>query len=118
MKNIAIVGYGRIGQAIKHYLSQEGYVVTAYDITSQPGVIQIDENANVEQFEDMLVAHDAVVCATPYYMNLTIAEAARNVEVAYFDLTEDVDIADQIDTWATENGDWIAVPQCGLARCC
>lgn len=115
MKNIAIIGYGRIGQAIDYYLRKEGYAVSAYDITPQPGVVQIDEDASVEEFEKILAAHDAVVCATPYYMNLTIADAAKNMGVAYFDLTEDVSIADQIDTWALENGDWIAVPQCGLA---
>lgn len=115
MKDIAIIGYGRIGQAIKHYLEQQGYNVTAYDVVRQPGALQIEEDTSVKQFENILIAYDAVVCATPYYMNLTIAEAAKNMCVAYFDLTEDVSIADQIDTWALDNGDWIAVPQCGLA---
>ena len=56
----------------------------------------------------------AVVSALPYYLNITVAEAARAAGVHYFDLTEDVATTRRAREIAA-GGPSAFVPQCGLA---
>ncbi len=121
-KKIAIIGHGRIGQTIKKYLEDRGHEVSAFDAKSQPGVTLIPDDADYTDFKKLLERYDGVVAATPYHMNLRIAEAAISTGTAYFDLTEDVQVADSIresarlgpSSSAKNNFVWVA-PQCGLA---
>jgi saccharopine dehydrogenase-like NADP-dependent oxidoreductase len=118
--NIALIGYGRIGQAIKTYLTNAGYIVDAYDIKPSKDVITLDPNAMaVEDFKKILKRYDGVITATPYHLNTTIAEAAIDTGTAYFDLTEDISAAKAIRLMAAnvrydDRLTWV-MPQCGLA---
>ncbi len=116
-KKIAIMGYGRIGQTIKMFLSQQGYTVDAFDIKPHGDAKPLDPNdASSAYFKTILEPYDAVVTATPYQLNVAIAEAAIATGTAYFDLTEDIEVADKIREAAITHGgySWI-MSQCGLA---
>jgi saccharopine dehydrogenase-like NADP-dependent oxidoreductase len=63
-----------------------------------------------------LFAHpaDAVISSLPYYCNATVAQAARDAGVHYFDLTEDVEVTREVRRIAL-GARQAFVPQCGLA---
>lgn len=126
---IALMGHGRIGQAIKTYLREQGYSVVAFDTRSQPDVTTLSPtDQSPAYFKSIIENYDAVITATPYHLNLAIAQAAIESGTAYFDLTEDIEVAEKIRNMAffeaKENFDltedqghgmlWVS-PQCGLA---
>jgi saccharopine dehydrogenase-like NADP-dependent oxidoreductase len=57
---------------------------------------------------------DAVLSACPYFLNVPIAEIARELGVHYFDLTEDVTTALRVRELAV-GANSVFIPQCGLA---
>lgn len=57
---------------------------------------------------------DAILSATPYYLNKTVAQACARSGKSYFDLTEDVDTANFVRGLAAESRSTF-MPQCGLA---
>ncbi len=63
-----------------------------------------------------LSAHpvDAIISSLPYFCNPTVATLALKHGCHYFDLTEDVEVTDQIRTMA-EGAAHAFMPQCGLA---
>ena len=69
--------------------------------------------SNLEFIKEELKNHDAVVSALPYYLNKDIAQIAHDLEVHYFDLTEDVPTTHFIQSLSTSKK--ILAPQCGLA---
>ncbi|TFG98659.1 saccharopine dehydrogenase [Candidatus Thorarchaeota archaeon] len=119
---IALLGHGRIGQAIKTYLQHEGYEVGAFDIRHQEGVEALDPvDQSPAYFKAVIAPYDGVICATPYHLNLPIARAAIETGKAYFDLTEDISVAAHIREMAKVESSkpghglvWVT-PQCGLA---
>lgn len=126
MKNLALIGYGRIGQAIKYYLEKNLYTVDAYDIHPHPDcTVFLGQQMDSSVYQYHLQRYDGVICATPYHMNETVAAAAINLGIAYFDLTEDVRIANDINKMVTMKQKYsvaqatIGIPsvstQCGLA---
>jgi saccharopine dehydrogenase-like NADP-dependent oxidoreductase len=113
MEHIALFGYGLIGQTVYDYLTDLGYDVDIYDPNvTVPHVNQTDVTANPKILEKLVSAYDGVIAATPYAVNLRIAQAAALVGTAYFDLTEDIGITDAI---RLLSNDAIMMPQCGLA---
>lgn len=116
-KRIAVMGYGRIGKTIELFLSQQGYIVDAFDVNPHGTAKQLDPNdVSSTYFKTILEPYDAVVTATPYQLNVAIAEAAIVAGTAYFDLTEDIKVADEIrDLASTYVGSSWVMPQCGLA---
>lgn len=112
LPSVGIVGYGRIGRAIKHYLEKEGYSAVAYDVAAQPGCQQ-----KPSTYDELVQSHQAIVAATPYKENIEIAGACYRNNVAYFDLTEDVHVSTAIQRMTSLDGSkksWM-MPQCGLA---
>jgi saccharopine dehydrogenase-like NADP-dependent oxidoreductase len=69
-----------------------------------------DRNALREAMKDA----DAVLSACPYFLNVPIAEIARELGVHYFDLTEDVTTALRVRELAV-GANSVFIPQCGLA---
>jgi len=57
----------------------------------------------------------AVLSASPYFLNKAVAEACAEAKVAYFDLTEDVDTTQHVRALAARGGATTFMPQCGLA---
>jgi saccharopine dehydrogenase-like NADP-dependent oxidoreductase len=117
MKNIAVIGLGKVGSLVATLLS-ESFTVTAVDQhVSNNNVLfkTIEGNVHDTAFlESFLSTQDAVVSCLPYNLNLPIARAAYRAGLHYFDLTEDVATTDAIRKMAcTSKG--VMVPQCGLA---
>jgi len=129
MQDILVLGAGKIGVLISGLLAESGdYRVQLCD--SQPGaaadVASAHDNKNIIPFEfdasdkETLSEHVrehkpvAVVSSLPYFCNVTVAEVAREEDLHYFDLTEDVAVTETVRTLA-EGSKRVFAPQCGLA---
>jgi saccharopine dehydrogenase-like NADP-dependent oxidoreductase len=129
MRNVLVLGGGTIGSLISCLLSQSGdYVVHLGDSDKEAleslrkglahpnlHVTFLDALKRVELAD--FARHnalDAVVSALPYYCNTTVSEVAREFDLHYFDLTEDVDVARSIHR-LSKDAPSAFVPQCGLA---
>jgi Saccharopine dehydrogenase and related proteins len=123
MTRLALLGAGKIGDAIIHLLSHCGdYELTVADndpvrLALIPGgrarkqMLDIgDENA----IGDLLKGQDIVLSACPYYLTPAIARAALSGGTHYLDLTEDVE-STRIVQRLSEGADHAFIPQCGLA---
>jgi saccharopine dehydrogenase-like NADP-dependent oxidoreductase len=123
MKNVMLVGGGKIGVAIAQFLSETGdYQVTVFD-RDAASLARMPKN-NVElrkvaidnprALADEIKGHAIVLSATPYHLTTTIAEAAKRAGAHYLDLTEDVESTRTIKKLA-EGASTAFIPQCGLA---
>ncbi|WP_046370733.1 saccharopine dehydrogenase family protein [Flavihumibacter petaseus] len=117
MKNVAVIGLGKVGSLVGTLLS-DLFTVTGFDrqqpadklpFTVKTGSVQ-DESA----LRELLSAQDAVVSCLPYNLNLPVARIAHEVGIHYFDLTEDVPTTTAIRKMA-ETSKGVMAPQCGLA---
>lgn len=117
MKNIAVVGLGKVGSLVATLLS-ENFTVTGIDQRKpadvMPFYIATGSVTDAAFIKQTLTGKDAVVSCLPYSLNLPIAQAAFELGIHYFDLTEDVPTTAAIREMAkTSKG--AMVPQCGLA---
>ncbi len=121
IKQIVILGLGRIGATIAHNLSNcADYQVTGADINK--AVVdkyqgdfktQLIEDNN---FDDILKGQHAVVSALSFNENPAVAQAALRQGCSYFDLTEDIECTNHIKDIASKaKSGQIFMPQCGLA---
>ena len=129
MHRVLILGAGKIGALISGLLASSGaYQDQLADVDGAvaeavvrahgaPGLSAHALNAKQRSALDRhLTEHpvDAVISSLPFYCNVTVAEAARNAGVHYFDLTEDVEVTRAVRAIAT-GASQAFVPQCGLA---
>ena len=106
MKNkVAIIGKGNIGWAIKELL-KDTYEIKQGDITEGFGA------RDINQVREFLKDVDAVISAGPFAINKNIGTVAAELNIGYFDLTEDVETTDFIRGIKSKN---VMMPQCGLA---
>ena len=120
---LVLLGAGKIGAAIVELLASSGdYQVTVadkdralLDAVARRGVRceQIDL-ADGAALRRLLSGSQAVVSALPFYLNTTVAGAARDTGLHYFDLTEDVATTRAAREIAVSAASAF-VPQCGLA---
>lgn len=123
MKNVMLVGGGKIGIAITEFLSATGdYRVTVVD-RDQASLARMPQTnvtllrreiANVRDLVDDVKGKDIVLSATPYVLTSMVAEAAKLGGAHYLDLTEDVESTRAIKRLAA-GADTAFIPQCGLA---
>lgn len=124
MRDIAIVGAGKIGSMIADLLSHSGdYQVTVID-QSPEALERLETTAKVARkaldvtdgraLEAALRGQYAVLSAAPYHLTPAIAPAARAAGVNYLDLSEDVANTRLIKQLA-EGAPQAFIPQCGLA---
>src|SRR6478735_246724 len=129
MPRVLVLGAGKIGSLVACLLSQQGsYEVHLGDVTLDapkhlvedlglsrvtPAVLDVREGEAVASY---LSAHpvDAIISSLPYFCNQTVATLALKHGCHYFDLTEDVEVTNQIRTMA-EGATHAFMPQCGLA---
>jgi saccharopine dehydrogenase-like NADP-dependent oxidoreductase len=102
---VAIIGKGNIGWAIKELLKND-YEVKQGDITEGLDARDID------QVRAFLKDVDAVISAGPFAINKNIGAVAAELNIGYFDLTEDVETTEFIRGIKSNN---VMMPQCGLA---
>jgi saccharopine dehydrogenase-like NADP-dependent oxidoreductase len=124
MKNIVIVGAGKIGSMIAELLVGSGdYAVTVVDRSQQQldrletGVAVTKVAADIMvagTLQKILTGKFAVLSAAPYHATRTIAEAAKAAGAHYLDLTEDVASTRAVKQLAAGSRTAF-IPQCGLA---
>lgn len=124
MKNILLVGGGKIGAKITHLLANSGdYRVTVAD-RSADALSKVATHPDVESLEldvkdeaalrDALSGKFAVLSAVPFSVTRHVADGAVAAKVHYFDLTEDVETTNHVKALA-ESAQSVLMPQCGLA---
>lgn len=124
MKNILVMGAGKIGEIIATNLAATGdYHVTIGDNNElalarmpkhQHIATHMIDAANETALLDALTGKYAVLSALPYTMTRFLAPAAKKSNVHYFDLTEDVSVTKNVQELA-KDADCAFIPQCGLA---
>ncbi|CUQ67661.1 saccharopine dehydrogenase family protein [Candidatus Nitrospira inopinata] len=129
MKHVLVLGAGKIGSLIACLLSQRGdYDVHLGDVTIEPAE-RLVKNLGLERVTPCLLdvrhpdavsaylsAHpfEAVLSCLPYFCNPTVAGLALTHGLHYFDLTEDVEVTNQIKVLSA-GAARAFMPQCGLA---
>lgn len=114
---VAVLGLGNVGHLAAELLQDASFDVTGFDERPVPQAA-----FDVKQFDAQdgwllrreLSSVEAVLSCLPYNLNRDVAEAAHEVGVHYFDLTEDVETTKlTMDLAQTSSG--VMAPQCGLA---
>ncbi len=124
MKNITIIGAGKIGGAIARMLAETGdYRVTVADrsaeqlakIDAHPAVSTRElDISNAAALDAALTGQFAVLSAAPFHLTGAIAESAARTATHYLDLTEDVATTRKVEELA-RGARSAFIPQCGLA---
>ncbi|PWJ84835.1 saccharopine dehydrogenase-like NADP-dependent oxidoreductase [Pseudaminobacter salicylatoxidans] len=124
MKEIVVVGAGKIGATIADMLAVTGdYRVTVVDRSqAQLDALEVGANIATRQLdigqdgalESVLAGKFAVLSAAPFHLTTRIAEAAAKAGVHYLDLTEDVASTRRVKELAA-SATTAFIPQCGLA---
>jgi saccharopine dehydrogenase-like NADP-dependent oxidoreductase len=129
MKDVLVLGAGKIGALISGLLAESGdYAVQLAD--ARPGAAAEVVNAHgldhMQAFDldatdtDALTQHVrthkpiALISGLPYFCNVAVARVARDEGIHYFDLTEDVAVTEAVRELA-QGSDKVFAPQCGLA---
>ncbi len=124
MKDVVVIGAGKIGSTIAGLLTSTGdYQVTLADRSAEV-LGRLDRNervrsvtADVEdssELVDLLNGKFAVLNAAPFHLTTMVAEAARAARTHYLDLTEDVASMRRVRELAAD-ASTAFIPQCGLA---
>ena len=111
MKNIGVIGNGKIGKAVASLLRAEHFSITVADAVGGPDCVQLDAT-DEKQVEHFLSDKDGVVCAGPYHITKPVAKVCAKLNKAYFDPTEDTEMAEFINTCTNTE---TMMTQCGLA---
>ncbi|WP_279483619.1 saccharopine dehydrogenase family protein [Aureimonas sp. SK2] len=124
MKDVVVIGAGKIGGAIAHMLAGSGdYRVVVADrsadqlakIEAHPAVsTRVLDICDPQALPDALAGRFAVLSAAPFHLTGRIAQGARAAGVHYLDLTEDVATTRMVEGLA-EGATTAFIPQCGLA---
>ncbi|WP_349436153.1 saccharopine dehydrogenase family protein [Pararhizobium sp. A13] len=124
MKNIVVIGAGKIGSTIARLLAHSGdYHVTLADRSAeQLAMIETHDAITTAEIDiadsnalvGLLTGKFAVLSAAPFHLTIAIAEAASKAGVHYLDLTEDVESTRRVKAIA-ETANTAFIPQCGLA---
>lgn len=129
MQTLLVAGAGKIGALITCLLMESGdyQVVLADKQFTGADIVRFREKwpqlktaevdvQNQKAMADVIQTHGccAVISSLPYFCNIGVAQVARDLNIHYFDLTEDVEVTKAVTELAT-NAMSAFVPQCGLA---
>jgi saccharopine dehydrogenase-like NADP-dependent oxidoreductase len=124
MKDVLIVGAGKIGQVAAELLAHTGdYQVTLADRSlaalgavgrGRHLVPEVLDVADADALRRAMSGRFAVLSAAPYHLTVKIAEVALATATHYLDLTEDVASTRRIRELA-QDARSAFIPQCGLA---
>jgi saccharopine dehydrogenase-like NADP-dependent oxidoreductase len=126
MHRVLLLGAGKIGRMIARFLMDSGdYAVLVGDV-SDSALKRIAKLTGAEtrrmdaskpaELKDGMRGCDTVLSALSFHHNPTVARAALESGLSYFDLTEDVATSDAVAAIAKESRDGqVFMPQCGLA---
>lgn len=127
MAKIIVLGAGKIGRTIAHFLAESewgGYEVALCD--ADPSALKhapspiiktyAMEVGDVAALAKLIRGANSVVSALPFRFNPAVAEACLAVGANYFDLTEDVATTRKVKELAAQaRAGQVFMPQCGLA---
>jgi saccharopine dehydrogenase-like NADP-dependent oxidoreductase len=122
MLHIALIGSGKIGEAIVTLFNTiGGYKITVVDkdaarlapMKALGATIHIADVATAD-LAPALKGVDVVLSACPFFLTPVLAKLAHNLGAHYFDLTEDV-ASTRIVKDIARNANTVFMPQCGLA---
>jgi saccharopine dehydrogenase-like NADP-dependent oxidoreductase len=124
MKDVLLVGGGKIGAMITELLAKSGdYRVTVADLSPE-SLAKVARGDRIETLQldvtdaaalrEALAGKFAVLSAVPFSVTRHVADGAAAAAVHYFDLTEDVRTTNHVKTLA-ETATSVLMPQCGLA---
>ncbi len=124
MKNILLLGAGKIGIIISDLLAHCGdYHVTVAD-SNKENLERLTEHANITpltldvtnsaELQEAMKGKFAALSACPFHITRYVAEAAAKTGVHYLDLTEDVACTKLVKELA-KTANSALIPQCGLA---
>jgi len=125
MKQIVVLGAGKIGRMVAHFLGHCGdYELRIGDVAAEavervtaqvPGstgrAVDFGSEADLDA---ILGGAEAVISCAPYHCNPLIATRAKANGLHYLDLTEDVEVTREVMELA-RGAKTAFVPQCGLA---
>ncbi len=121
---IGIIGAGKVGATIALLLADSAFCteVILGDVR-EPDDLSVMRKARFRPLDasDRAALRafvrdcQAVLSASPYFLNKAIAEACAEARVAYFDLTEDVETTQHVQALAAKDPTTTFMPQCGLA---
>lgn len=124
MKDIVVMGAGKIGGAIARMLAASGtYRVTVADRAEaqfsslkphKAIATRVVDITDKDALETLLAGRYAVLSAAPFHLTGAVAEAAVKTNVHYLDLTEDVATTRKVEVLAAK-AETALIPQCGLA---
>jgi saccharopine dehydrogenase-like NADP-dependent oxidoreductase len=124
MKQVVIIGAGKIGATIAHLLATSGdYAVTVADRSQEqldrlPAhaalSVRVVDIADAAQMDALLAPAFAVLSAAPFHLTVEIASSAARCGIHYLDLTEDVESTRQVKALSAAASSAF-IPQCGLA---
>lgn len=118
MKNVAVLGLGKVGTLAAELLADTGFTVFGYDLSPTETINGIEINAldvsDLTSLREALGQCDAVLSCLPYFLNSPIARTAHELGIHYFDLTEDVPTTKEI-IELSKSAKGLMAPQCGLA---
>ncbi|BCH28890.1 saccharopine dehydrogenase [Mesorhizobium sp. L-8-10] len=124
MKDVVVIGAGKIGSVVSDMLAGSGdYRVAVVDNSqAQLDALEVGEGVATHQAEisepgaldGVLSGKFAVLSAAPFHLTTSIAEAAARSGVHYLDLTEDVASTRRAKELAV-TAQSAFIPQCGLA---
>jgi len=129
MHRVLVLGAGKIGALISGLLGESGdYRVQLADLDGAAArsvaqahglptveALQLDASNQVALREALASSPvEAIVSGLPYFCNEGVAEVAADLELHYFDLTEDVSATRAVRRLA-EGASTAFAPQCGLA---
>jgi len=118
MHKIALLGLGNVGTLAGILLQQAGFHVVGFDQFTPrqelPYPTIETDLSNAEQLKKELKSFDGVLSALPYALNPLVAQIAHDLDLHYFDLTEDVHVTQKVRE-LSQTGKRLMAPQCGLA---
>jgi saccharopine dehydrogenase-like NADP-dependent oxidoreductase len=123
---VLLLGAGKIGRMIARFLMDSGdynVVVGDHDPALLERIVRLSGAKSIcldardgAQLSDAMQDVDAAISALSFHHNPTIAQAALDAGISYFDLTEDVATSDKVGAIAQKAAEGqIFMPQCGLA---
>ena len=119
MERFLVLGLGKVGTLVGTLLSKNYYVKGVDQKKPHynyrlPFESIISDVSNIKKIKSLMKDFDTVISALPYYLNIQIAKIAHDLNLHYFDLTEDVETSKYIRK-LSKTSKKVMVPQCGLA---
>ena len=116
-ERVAVLGLGKVGHLAAELLAGSGFAVTGVDargLAGAPFPVIAADLGDRAALRAALEGQQAVLSCLPFHLNIGVADAAHDMGLHYFDLTEDVPTTTHIRALAA-TARRVMAPQCGLA---